>query len=340
VNVGDMNTSTVYANQGRRQTGFITRGVGFQSLAQSIGFVTGNGPEAGDPTSWELYGTNNPIVSGDNSAGDQEPWTLIASGNVSLPSARGTPGPLLPFVNSTPYQDYRVVFPTVKDFRAADTMEVSEVLLFSTIDGSGQNLMQFLTQLFNPPVAIQRPISEADSLPNEGAEKQLDGAPYTKYRNFGRENSGFIVTPSAGPTIVECFRITTANNFAGRDPASWALYGTNDPILSEDFSDGNAEAWTLIGSGLLTLPDARLEEGPIVNVSNVTPYLSYRLVFPSVKNNMAPGVTSLQVGDIQFYGQIVAPVEPAPEPGSLALAAAGMTTLGVAKRRRGGPSGA
>ena len=75
-------------------------------------------------------------------------------------------------------------------------------------------------------------------------------------------------TPSGGPSIVESFQITTANDAEERDPSSWELYGTNDPITSVDNSQGDGENWTLIDSGEVSLPTERNTEGPIVAVNN------------------------------------------------------------------------
>jgi hypothetical protein len=66
-------------------------------------------------------------------------------------------------------------------------------------------------------------------------------ARFNKYLNFGEINSGFIVTPSNGPSIVHSFQITTANDAVERDPTSWRLYGTDDPITSTDNSTGSQE---------------------------------------------------------------------------------------------------
>ena len=89
----------------------------------------------------------------------------------------------------------------------------------------------------------------------------LDGDAGTKYLNFGKENSGFIVTPAFGAAAVKAFQITTANDATNRDPASWELYGTNDPILSFNNSTGGDESWTLVDSGTLDLPGERLTAG-------------------------------------------------------------------------------
>ncbi len=156
----------------------------------------------------------------------------------------------------------------------------------------------------------------------------LDGDGRTKYQNFGKANSGFIVTPTLGPTQISNFIITTGNGDPAADPSSWALYGTNDPILSQNFSQGTAENWTFIDSGTLALPDARLEPGPRVDVDNMQFYLSYRMVFPSLKNATAPGVTSMQFADIQFYQSGPGgPATPTPEPGTVVLAVCG--TIGI-----------
>src|SRR5687768_12421441 len=59
----------------------------------------------------------------------------------------------------------------------------------------------------------------------ENPPKAIDGLlGSSKYLNFGAAGSGFIVTPTALPGIpVDGFRITTANDAPGRDPASFAL---------------------------------------------------------------------------------------------------------------------
>ena len=78
----------------------------------------------------------------------------------------------------------------------------------------------------------------------------------TKYLNFGEERSGLIITNSEGPVDVNFMQIWTANDAVQRDPTSYLLYGTNDPITSAPNSNSNGtEAWTLLSSGPLSLPD-------------------------------------------------------------------------------------
>jgi CotH protein/Fn3 domain-containing protein/lamin tail-like protein/chitobiase/beta-hexosaminidase-like protein len=131
---------------------------------------------------------------------------------------------------------------------------------------------------------------------NESPTDGLDGNVNTKYLNFGGENSGLIVTPNFGPSIVRSILLTTANDAELRDPTSWQLYGTNETIQSADNSTGTGENWTLISASTVSLPSARDTDGPVLSFSNSTPYTSYKLLFPTLK-----GAGIMQVADIRFY---------------------------------------
>ncbi|MBX3427841.1 MAG: CotH kinase family protein [Pirellulales bacterium] len=133
----------------------------------------------------------------------------------------------------------------------------------------------------------------------ESPSRAVDGNSATKYLNYGKEGSGLIVTPASGPAIVRSFILTTANDVSARDPASYQIYGTNDPIASKDNSTGLAENWTLVSSGTLNLPEARRTNGPVVSFANSTSYSSYKIVFPTVKNSAS--ANSLQFADVQMH---------------------------------------
>jgi glucose/arabinose dehydrogenase len=136
---------------------------------------------------------------------------------------------------------------------------------------------------------------------NETVVNAIDGT-LAKYLNFGEVNSGFIVTPASGQTIVTGFQITTANDADERDPTTWQLFGTNDPITSADHSTGSLENWTPIASGSVALPLARNTLGPLVNFPNSTAYKSYRMIFTGVRNNAA--ANSMQIAEIGFFGAV------------------------------------
>jgi len=139
----------------------------------------------------------------------------------------------------------------------------------------------------------------------ETVDHAIDGV-IQKYLNFGdgaggdEQNTGFIVTPAFGSSVMDSFQITTANDAEPRDPASWALYGTNEQIVSADHSDGTAESWTPIDSGSISLPAGRNTPGPVVAVNNSTSYRSYKMIFPTVKD--AAAANSMQIAEIQFFG--------------------------------------
>jgi hypothetical protein len=130
----------------------------------------------------------------------------------------------------------------------------------------------------------------------ENPPKAIDATLGTKYLNFGGAGSGFIVTPSSA-IAVESFQIRTGNDAPGRDPASWELYGFNGALTTIDSgptpainAEGLAEAWTLIGSGGVTLPgdpaignDQRGVLGPVVDVPTAAAYQHYKMIFPTVK---------------------------------------------------------
>jgi hypothetical protein len=127
----------------------------------------------------------------------------------------------------------------------------------------------------------------------------VDGDGSTKYRNFGEQNSGLIITPASGASIVRSMRLTTADDAPERDPASYEIYGTNDQILSTDNSTGLAENWTLISAGTLQLPTTRLIDGRAVNFPNSTSYTSYKIIFPTVRDTAV--ADSMQVANVRLY---------------------------------------
>lgn len=136
---------------------------------------------------------------------------------------------------------------------------------------------------------------------NENPPLAIDGSTSTKYLNYGGPNSGFIVTPSVGLSLVNAFRITTANDVEGRDPTSWSIYGTDDAILSTDNSTGLDESWTLIAAGDISLPSERYTASSFITFENDTPYTSYRVIFPTLKND---SVGMMQLSEFQFYGTL------------------------------------
>ena len=124
----------------------------------------------------------------------------------------------------------------------------------------------------------------------EGAANAFDGNPSTKYLNFDKYNAGVTVRWSQG-RVATGFTITTANDFPGRDPTSYKLYGSNDGVN-----------WTLIKEGALSLSDSRYTTSEVVDINNSTAYFYYYIQFPQTKAGSGCGLNcdSMQIGEITY----------------------------------------
>jgi len=340
-----------YLNHGDAGSGFIVS----PSLVlpvESFRITTANDQPGRDPASWELYGFNGTLTTTDsgpdpaiNQTGLAETWSLIGSGGVTLPGdpaigndQRGVLGPVVDVPTAAGFDHYKMIFPTIK--RPSDSiMQIAEIQFYA--DNAATAGLELLAP-GDPIIAVDQtptpPGWSGSSFP--GGETPAHGidqhigvintttmamGPDTKYLNFGEERSGIIITNSGGPVQVLRMGLTTANDVVDRDPASYELYGTNDPITSEQNSNSNgSEVWTLLSSGPLSLPAARRDASTIVPINAPAAFSSYRLIFPMVKN--ATGANSMQIADIQFYA--------VPEPGSLAMALSALVVgCGIRKRR-------
>jgi hypothetical protein len=314
INALDANADSKYLNFAKVNSGFIVKPFIGATTVKSIRLTTANDAVERDPLSWQLFGTNSPITSVNNGDGSAENWTLIASNDALLPADRKALGPVQSFSNSTAYSAYRVLFPTVKDAATANSMQIADVGLFQSTDGSGASVWDaFETDLVAFAYAIpdsRSPAAEAVQylidgnavrpsasgyFANEGPANAIDGTD-AKYLNFGGGNSGFIVTPASGASMVQSFQLKSANDAADRDPTSWQLFGTNSAISSANNSHGTDESWTLIGSGTVAMPAERNTLGPVVSVPNAANYTSYKLQFPTVN-----GSNLMQIAEASFF---------------------------------------
>jgi len=130
-----------------------------------------------------------------------------------------------------------------------------------------------------------------NSPPGEGATQAFDGNVNTKYLNFDKKNAGVTVRLSQG-RVVQKFTITTANDFSGRDPTSYKLYGSNDGVN-----------WTLIKQDSLSLSEQRFWTSPEITVANTTAYVYYFILFPTTKSGDGCGLNcdSMQIAEVTYY---------------------------------------
>jgi hypothetical protein len=313
----DRNNFTKYLNFGGSGSGFIASS-GDSWMAQSLQIVTGNDAPERDPTSYAVYGSNVPVVSANNSAGDAEAWTLIQRGGLSLPTARNTASGAINIINTTEYENYKIIFPTIRN---SDLMQVSEVQLYDAANIMGNMILG----PSNPVVGIDAPGFSNSRYPGGEAPALLfDNNVNTKFLSFGKGNSGFIVDPAFGSSVIDSFEIWTAGDDDRRDPSSYMIYGSTGDIQSQDNSLGDTESWTLISSGALSLPAARQTSSGVISIANSAAFDLYKVVFPTIKDD---GTNAMQISGFQFYG-----TAPIPEPGTVTvLLAASMLSL---RRRR------
>jgi hypothetical protein len=142
------------------------------------------------------------------------------------------------------------------------------------------------------PVVISNIYPTSNNSPaGEGAGNAFDGNTGTKYLNFDKKNAGVTVKLSQG-RVVQKFTLTTANDFEGRDPTSYKLYGSNDGIN-----------WVLIKQDTVTLSDQRFWTSPEIMVANTNAYVYYFILFPTTKSGDGCGLNcdSMQIAEITFY---------------------------------------
>jgi hypothetical protein len=144
----------------------------------------------------------------------------------------------------------------------------------------------------NATVKITRAIPTTSNSPgNEGPNNAFDNNPNTKYLNFDKANAGVTVQLNTG-RVVTGFTVTTANDFSGRDPTSYKLYGSNDGVT-----------WVLIKEDSITLSDSRFTTSSTISVANTTAYAYYFMLFPTTKAGQGCGLNcdSMQIAELTYY---------------------------------------
>lgn len=144
----------------------------------------------------------------------------------------------------------------------------------------------------NATVNITRAIPTTNnSPPGEGPNNAFDNNAGTKYLNFDKKNAGVTVQLNSG-RIVTGFTVTTANDFSGRDPTSYKLYGSND-----------GSTWTLIKQDSITLSENRFTTSSVISTGNATAYTYYFMLFPTTKAGDGCGLNcdSMQIAEITYY---------------------------------------
>ncbi|MGH3762477.1 ThuA domain-containing protein [Actinophytocola sp.] len=134
--------------------------------------------------------------------------------------------------------------------------------------------------------------ASAENPPNETKEKLADGLENTKWLAF--EPAGWIAYELEEPAVVTKYALTSANDFAGRDPKNWTLQGSQDGTDWVDLDSRSDEEF----------PE-RFQRREF-EVDNDTAYAHYRL---DITENAGEPLT--QLAEWSLY---TADAEPPPEP--------------------------
>lgn len=128
------------------------------SIVIGLNFMSANDRAERDPTSYELYGSNDSING---------PWTLISSGSIAdFAGATGwarnawISAPIV-FANTVAYDHYRLLFPTLRDYAGANSMQIGEVELLDGVPTVSTGT--FLVRLPNNTIQLNATVSDVDT---------------------------------------------------------------------------------------------------------------------------------------------------------------------------------
>ncbi len=174
-----------------------------------------------------------------------------------------------------------------------------------------------------PDPDVARPsnpiVATSDNSPGaEGVENAIDNDPSTKYLNFDAGSgavTGLTVTP--GGSIVTGLALTSANDAAERDPATYQLSGSTD----------GGTTFTLIVEGDVPAFADRFTRVE-VSFDNQVGYITYELLFPTT---VGPNQNSMQIAEIELIGDSasVDATDPPAEEAGVAIADNGDGTVTI-----------
>lgn len=271
---GDVNSK--YLHFGKLNTGIcVTPSAGAGLVVRALALTTANDAPERDPASFTLEGSL-----------DSNTWTVITAAYPVPPVGDRFKTRTFGFFNNASYPFYRITFPTVANPGAANSMQVAEVKLYGYEPGT-------LVDVTMPGDAITGLPNEAGAWPGgEDPAKVIDDNPGSKFLNFRKTESGFIVVPGgATNAALTGIGFTTANDAPERDPASVSLYGSDD-----------GAAWTAIVENLpVALPSTRGTAADFF-FENYRGFRQFKVLFPSLRD--AGGANSMQVAEVRLLARL------------------------------------
>lgn len=141
----------------------------------------------------------------------------------------------------------------------------------------------------------------------EQASNVLDGDLGTKYFNKAPDgptagvNTGIVMSPRVGASVLSGFRIATANDVPGRDPLAITIEGSN----AANALEAGAANFTLVHAGPTGLDNVsdRQKWGPTIAFKNAAAYRTYRILV--TKTREAGG--GAQYSEVELLGRATDP---------------------------------
>jgi len=136
---------------------------------------------------------------------------------------------------------------------------------------------------------------------NERPEFAMDNLTTTKYLNYGRIGSGFVVIPAISKSSVACgLLFATADDRPNRDPITVTLEGSNASDINAVRLGTN---WTLIYKGPTGISAVmnRTTYGLQQTFENEKQFASYRLLISAVRGG---GADAVQYSEARIIGYV------------------------------------
>ena len=318
------NRSQDGANDSGVNTGFVITPKLGASIITGFQFATAGDTPARDPLTITLEGSNATTANQAGGGG----FTLLYQGTSGLlaNSDRSSWGLCATFTNTVAYKTYRVLVTKTAGGPSGDGAQYSEVRLFGVLQTplagtnilSSQDVVAPIKQTVagNPNTLA---VSGTDFSATESAANVKDGNTSTKYYNTGQDGSnppgidtGFVITPRLGYTVVNGFQFATANDVPDRDPLAITIEGSN--VTNADQAGGNGFSLIWQGPTSFNQDPGRYTWGQLYNFVNTIGFKSYRVLVTALRGSGG----GAQYSEVRLFGQTL--TRPSPPVGLTATA--------------------
>ena len=305
------NKSQDGANAPGVNSGFVVTPALGATVIKGFQFATANDVPDRDPMTITIEGSNDPNA-GQAGGGN---FTLLYEGTSGLlqNSDRNAWGLFGNFTNNAAYKTYRVLITGTAGGSDADGVQYSEVQLMGVPQSPlpGTNILSTADAIIgvkqtsqgNPNVLA---ISGTDFSSTESATNIKDGNLNSKYYNTGQDginprgiNTGFVITPQRGFTIIDGIQIATANDVPDRDPLNITIEGSNDPNAGQAGGNGFVPIWE--GPTSLAQDPGRTTWGTIYSFINSAAYKTYRVLITAARGSGG----GVQYSEVKLIGRTV-----------------------------------